>query len=477
MDNVDILILGAGPAGITAAYELNRANKKTLIIEKECRIGGLAKTLKYIEDNLTFKTDIGPHRFFSKNKYLYDLIGELLGEKWIIIPRKTRQYINGKFYDYPINVKQALKNLGVFKSFKIFVSYFSAFLKYRIFKRKISNFEDYIVANFGKVLGEMNMLNYTSKVWGLDCKKIHPDWAIQRIKGLDIISSLLNSLKIGNENSPKTLIDHFYYPSDGTGLIYETMARSITKERSKIITNSYPLKIKHSNGRISAVDIKIQNKKKKLSPKILIESIPITDFIKLLSPPPPEDILNAANNLKWRSQVYIFVTLNKNSVTKDNWIYFPEKDIPFGRVSEPKNFIEQMSPKKKTSMFFEFFVTEGDNIWEMADKEIFEMVLEHSEKLGFFTRDEVRNYYLIKKKNVYPVYDLYYSKHLKILIDYMNSFKNLYFIGRPGRFKYNNQDHSMEMGIIAAKNIINNKRFSIDNIGSELEYFENGKIN
>ncbi len=473
MVNNKILILGAGPAGMSCAMELSKKNIKNTIIEKDSIVGGLAKTLIYIEGKYTFRTDIGPHRFFSKNKYLYEFIEDLIHEDWIVVPRQTRQFIDGKFYDYPINAMQAFRNIGPIRASGMFLSYINGVVKYRILKREVKSFEDYIVANFGKKLGEFNMLNYTEKIWGIPCVKVHPDWATQRIKGLNLISAVKNAI-IKDKNAPKTLVDEFYYPQYGTGLIYESIKNKIIKSTSKIEFNSVPTKIIHKNKKI--VEVHIKNNKENISttytPKKLISSIPLTEFVSLLSPQPPKKIIFALKKLRWRSQVYLFITLDKKQITKDNWIYFPNKDIPFGRIAEMKNFSKNMSPKDKTSLFVEFFVNENDEVWNMNKEQLFNYALPHFEKLGFFKEKDVRNYYLIKRKKVYPLYDLDYKKYLKIVKEYLNEFINLEYIGRPGRFKYNNQDHSLEMGILAAKSIIENKKYDIEQVGSEKEYYE-----
>ena len=473
----EILILGAGPAGMACAMELTNAGKKSIIIEKEGRVGGLASTLTFNSKGHEFRTDIGPHRFFSKNPYLYQFIENLIKENWIEVPRQTRQFIDGKFYDYPIKPLQAFRNIGLKKSLLIMQSYLESLLAYRILGRKIESFEDYILANFGRKLGEFNMLNYTEKIWGTSCKNLHPDWAKQRIKGLNLINAITNALKKNKSSSPKTLVDSFYYPQYGTGLIYETIAEKIKQKKSKIINNSFPEKIYHSKGKITKVKIKNGKKTTNYSPKWLVSTIPLTEFMNLMSPSPPIEVMSAVKKLKWRSQTYLFITLDKKSITKDNWIYFPNKDIPFGRIAEMKNFSKDMSPKDKTSLFVEFFVTEGDKVWNMSKEELFELAMPYFEKLGFFKRNEVMDYFLIKKKNVYPVYDKDYKENLNIIQKYLDGFKNLQYIGRPGRFRYNNQDHSLEMGILAAKGINNEKKYNMDEVGNEEEYFEKGDIN
>lgn len=469
---VENLILGAGPAGMACAMELHNKGKKSLIIEKDSAVGGLAKTLTFKEGNLIFRTDMGPHRFFSKNKYLYELIEHLLGDDWMLIKRKTRQLIEGKFYDYPINAMQAFKNIGFFRAMGMGFSYFLGVVKFRILKHKINNFEDYIASNFGKKLGEFNMFNYTEKIWGLPCKELHADWAKQRIKGLNLVSALRNAL-FKSQKGPKTLVDQFYYPRFGTGTIYETIASHVKDDGSEIKLETMPTEIAHKDNHITLVKT---NDGKEHSPDNLISSIPIDAFVRLLKPTAPKKVLEALTHLKWRAQVHLFITLDKKNITNDNWIYFPNREVPFGRVAEMKNFSKEMSPKDKTSLFVEFFVTEGDKIWEMDKKDLFELAIKHFEGLKLLTRKDVRNYYTVKRKNVYPVYDLHYLKSLEIVKNYLDGFDNLYWIGRPGRFKYNNQDHSLEMGIAAAKSIIEGKKHDFDKIGSEDEYFEKGYI-
>ncbi|SVD10855.1 uncharacterized protein METZ01_LOCUS363709, partial [marine metagenome] len=236
MNNNDIIILGAGPAGLACAMELYKAGVKSTVIEKDQIVGGLAKTLIFKENDYTFRTDIGPHRCFSKNQYLYDFIENILQEKWILVNRQTRQYIDGKYYIYPIKPFEAFRNIGLIKSTIMLFSYFKSFLLFKILNKRINNFEDYVIANFGKKLGEFNMLNYTKKIWGIDCNKIHSDWAKQRIKGLNFTNALLSSLKKNNKG-PKTLINNFYYPQFGSGLIYSTVVEKIKERGSQVKTN------------------------------------------------------------------------------------------------------------------------------------------------------------------------------------------------------------------------------------------------
>lgn len=484
----ETLIVGAGPAGMACAMELSKKDKQFIVLDKQSVVGGLAKTYTFVEpDGSVFLTDNGPHRFFSKNPYLYQFIEEVLHDKWIKVKRQTRQLIDGKFYDYPINAMQALRNIGIFRASRMVFDYFLAVVQYRIFKKEIKSFRDYTIANFGKSLGEFNMINYTEKIWGIPADTIHPDWAKQRIKGLslrtvakDIILKLLKKKSDG----PKSLVDEFYFPEMGTGQIYETIKDKLVSKGYEFYLGYTPIRIEQENNKIISVVVKKEIKKEnrveieevEFRFKNLVESIPITQFISLLSPKVPEKIAKSSGSLRHRNQVYLFITLNKESVTPDQWIYFPSKNSRIDRLSEMRNFSTKMSPVGKTSVFLEFFCFPTDEIWSMEKDQVFELAMKDIEKDGLFKREEVRNYYLLKQTFVYPVYDLEYENYLNKVKNYLNSFNNLYYIGRPGRFRYNNQDHSLEMGIAAAESIITKKKFDFETIGNDEEYHEKGEV-
>lgn len=470
-----ILIIGAGPAGLACAMELCRSGESATIIERDAKIGGLAKTLTFTEGEDVFHTDVGPHRFFSKNEYLYAFIEDLLHDEWRKVPRVTRQYIEGKFYDYPVAPLQVLKNIGLMKAMKMAAGYAHALLQFGLLRKEVVNFEDYVVSNFGRTLAEFSMINYTEKIWGIPASTIHPDWARQRIQGLSLISVVKNALR-PSKSGPKSLVDEFFYPRMGTGQIYEQIGTRLQEVGSTIQCNSHPTAIRHDGKRILEIDLSVNGEQQTVRPEWVVESVPITHFLSLLDPPPPPEVMQACNALQWRSQVYLFLTLDKPQVTTDNWIYFPNKDIPFGRVSEMKNFSDYMSPPDKTSLFIEFFAFETDAVWSMSKEELVELVLPYFEDFGFFTREELRESYVFKRSYVYPVYDMDYPGNLEILKAYLDQLENLYYIGRPGRFKYTNQDHSLEMGIVTGQNLLNGKRSDLDSIGAENEYFESGRI-
>jgi len=470
----DIIILGAGPAGMAAALELSRAGKRVTVIEKDAQVGGLAKTYVFNEPEGTYRSDNGPHRFFSKNKYLYDMIGDLLGEKWTQVPRLTRFFVDGKFYYYPVRFRNALGQMGIIKAFRVLFDYLVEHIRARIRPREMKSFEDFAVARFGRTLAEFNMINYTEKIWGIPASEINKDWASQRIAGLSLVSAIKKM--IFKKGGPKTLVDSFFYPSLGAGLVYEEMKKKIEEQGSQVLLNAEPVSITHENGRVMNVEVKTEQGTKSFSPQAVISSIPVTREVELFDPSVPAGVLDAASKLRFRAQVYLFLTIDKEKVTDDNWVYFPDKVVPFGRISEMKNFSKEMSPPDKTSLFVEFFCFEGDEIWNSSKEQLFDMTIEWLEKLKFLKKEEVINIHHIKREHAYPVYNLDYQERIETVMKWMDSFENFFAIGRPGRFRYTNQDHSLEMGILAARSVLEGKRYEVDSVGSGKEYFEQGYV-
>jgi protoporphyrinogen oxidase len=445
-----------------------------MVIEKASVVGGLAKTHVIKEGTLEFRTDHGPHRFFSKNRYLHEFVADLLDEKWRPVTRQTRQYIDGKFFDYPIRAIQVVKNLDLSLLFRAVVDYAVAVVRYRVLKRPIVTFQDFAYASFGRTLAEFNILNYTEKVWGIRAQELHPDWAEQRIAGLNLRTILLAILmksvaRAGGGGSPRSLVDQFWYPEMGTGLIYQTIADKIEAAGRELRLNCEPKVVRHNGSRITEVELTDGTT---VVPKSLVQSVRPAEFLRLMHPAPPPMVQDAADQLRYRSQVYLFITLDKERITADQWIYFPEPEIPFERWSEMKNFSERMSPPNKTSLLVEYFCFETDPQWTMSAEELLKPVVAFAGRTGLFKRSDVRNAYKMWGDKDYPIYDLRYREHLQVVKSWFSRFTNLYCIGRPGRFKYTNQDHSLEMGILAAWSIIEGRPHDLDAVGAAREYFE-----
>lgn len=457
-------ILGAGSAGLACAAEMNSKNVSCEIIEKNNQVGGLASTYKFGK----FKTDFGPHRFYSQNPYLYDFIKSFLGEHWIKVKRNTKFYVQGKYFAYPLELKDILNNLSFSKLSRIGVDYLLGKVNY--FNKNVENFETYAISTFGTSLAELNVLNYTEKIWGISCKKLSVDWAKQRIPNLSMFS-LIKNLLIKKE-SPKTLVNYFYYPLYGTGEIYEAIEQKLLSKNT-LRLKTYPVKIYHKKKKITKL---LLNDQKELAIKNLVSTVPITRFIKLLDPKPPVEVFKSVDKLKFRSQTNLFITISKPKITDCQWIYFPDKNIPFGRVTEMKNFSSKMSPPGKTSLFIEFFCWKNDRLWRKNRSQLLALALPYLDNLFSIKKKDIISVHILKEEYAYPVYDLNYLKNLGKVKKYLDSFQNLIYIGRAGRFKYTNQDHSLEMGIMAAKEIVEKENKNYDSIGSNKNYFEKGYL-
>lgn len=446
----DTLILGAGPAGLAAALELSKAGHDFLVIEKSESVGGLARTLQFGD----FRTDIGPHRFVSDNLDLCHFLEGLLKDHWLKVHRRTKFFIHNKFFLYPVDVKNALLNVGFSRAMRIIFDYAIERFKKISFKKRTVTFQEQVISDFGRSLAEFNMINYTEKVWGLPCSQISADWLKQRINGLSLGQVVKKALFRSTSKIPKTLTDEFYYPDQGSGLIYDRIKDQIHSNSPDFLKpNSHPVQILHDGGNITEISFDSSGKSCTAQPKNVISTMPITEFVQLLRPKAPSAVLEAAQKLKFRSHVSLFLSVNKESIFPDQWIYFPEQDIPFARVTEPRNFSSKMSPPGKTSLLIEFFCWENDEIWNASAKDLFEKSMDSLEKLHFIKKRETTDYFLHREKFAYPVYDLNYKTNLEKVTSYLERFRNLQCIGRSGSFRYNNQDQAYEMGISAARRV------------------------
>ncbi|MBN2153521.1 MAG: FAD-dependent oxidoreductase [Candidatus Lokiarchaeota archaeon] len=468
------IIIGAGPAGLSAAYNLARHDIGSLVLEKESQIGGLAKTLEYELDGGTYRTDTGPHRFFSQNPALYKLIEELLGPDWVVVDRLTRQLIDGKYFNYPVDIVQALRNVNPFVAIKMMLDFVQATARKVLSNPKVVTFEDFVVLNFGRRLGQFNMLNYTEKIWGIPCSRIAASWAGQRIKGMnafDIVKKAL--LKSGG---PRSMVDSFYYPKRGIQEIYDKMAEFAASKGSRIEKEVAVTRIVHGGGLITAIEYEQGGKAAKEAVQNLISSMPITDLVKIMDPPAPASVVEAADSLGYRDQVQVFLIVDKPHITKDTWIYFPTTPPTFGRVMEPKNWYPTLSPRNRSSLLAEYFVFKGDKLWFMPDELIIKKTVHELEWLGFMKPNQLLKGWVRRHEKSYPMWDITYKHRLDKLTGWLKQFSNLYCIGRNGRYFYNNQDHSIETGLLAAQSIVDGKKYDLDNIGMENTYFEAGML-
>ena len=375
-----VVIIGAGPAGLTAAYKLNQAGIQSVVLERDNIVGGLSRTVDY----KGFKFDIGGHRFFTKIKEVEDIWKDVLGDDFLRRDRLSRIYYGNKFFYYPFRAKNALFGLGIINSILILLSY----IRSQIFpvKPEIS-FEDWISNRFGYRLYKVFFKTYTEKVWGVPCNEISAEWASQRIKGLSLISALKNALLSKNEDSKgviKTLINSFYYPAHGPGMMWEKMTDIIKDGSSEVNINSDVTRINWSGNKVTSINIGPNDSGSTISGSDFISTMPIRELIEKLNPAPPVEILEAAKSLKYRDFITVALIIDKKEIFRDNWIYIHDPRVKVGRIQNFKNWSPYMVPdNNKTCLGLEYFCFENDNFWNMKEHALLELAKREVIKLGF----------------------------------------------------------------------------------------------
>lgn len=463
--NDDILILGAGPAGMAAALEFLDAEYNFSIVEKEKSVGGLAKTIRYKD----FLLDIGPHILCSKpyvydfNENMYGVIKKVLGDDLIQYESIPKKYIENvqiqkKKFAYPIQVKSALANVGIAHALEMLSDYCKAKYHSKSDHNGNGSFEHAMTSHLGRSLADLFILKYSEKIWGIKCSALSSDLA-WRVGDFSLVLVLKEQVSNLWKNISSNSGHPVCYPKNGIGLICEQIKGNIeTSNVGEIQVNSYPTRIVHSGNKINEVVICHNGECKSCFPKYMVSSIPINQIVQLLDPAPPLEVVDAVEKLKYRSHICLYLIINRSHVLQEHCIYFPEGDIPFARIMEQKNYCNEMSPEDMTSLSVEFFCWEGDDVWDSEDSHILNLAVTELENMGFISKKEIIDYFVHKEKYAYPVYDIEYARHLKVVRDYLEGFENIKIIGRSGSFTYMGQYRAMEMGSNAAIEIINENR-------------------
>lgn len=486
------IIIGAGPAGLSAAYSLLTQTDDIIpiIIEKENIVGGISRTI----DCDGIKTDIGPHRFFSKDKRVLDFwfsflplqgkasIDDILlkrdidfssgssnpeKEELSMLKRRrfSRIFYLQKFFDYPVKMNlRTILNLGLLRTFACGMSY----IKSCFFKRKEVTLEDFMTNRFGKVLYQMFFEHYTQKVWGRHPSKISKEWGEQRIKGLSLLKTVLNKFLPGKKNKETSLIEKYYYPKRGSGQLWQEIADKILERGGEIHLNTTVKELKLENNRIKSLIAETDGIENELECNYVISSMPVKDLISSIIEAPAV-IKQVAEELPYRDYMLVSLLVKNwnlknntdwktiDNICPDSWIYIQDRELKAGRIYIPKNFSPYMSNSiHDTLIGLEYFCNEGDELWRLTDEEMYDFAINELLKIkAIKDKSDVIKSYRKKIKKAYPAYFDSYKDFDKIK-HYLDSIKNLYCIGRNGQHKYNNMDHSTLSGIIAAEIIKNN---------------------
>ena len=458
-----VVIIGAGPAGLTAAYELVKQGIKPVVVDKDNKVGGLARTEVY----KGYRFDIGGHRFYTKVEEVENLWNEVLDNNFRKVPRLSRIYYKGRFYNYPLNLFNTLLNLGMIESFLILLSY----IRWKIFPyQDEKTFEQWVTDRFGRRLYRIFFKSYTEKVWGTPCSEIRADWAAQRIKGLSLKSAVMNSLF--HTNGVKSLINEFQYPVLGPGMMWENFMERVEREGGSVKLNCDVIGINHKNNKIESVTISSGGKISELKGDNFISSMPVTELIRKLNPKVPVQIENAACKLSYRALILVGLIVNKKFLFPDNWLYIHSPEFKVGRIQNFKNWSLEMSADvDKTNVGMEYFCSEGDEIWSMTDDELITLSKEELNRLGISSPETIEDAVVFRSPNAYPVYNNGYQQQLIIIKDYLNQIENLQTVGRNGLHRYNNQDHSMLTSILAVKNLFGEKN-NLWDVNTDRSYYE-----
>ena len=474
---VDVAIIGAGPAGLTAGYLLSKAGKSVAIIEKDATyVGGISRTVEH--DGYRF--DIGGHRFFSKSQQVVDLWNEILPDDFIQRPRMSRIYYEGKFYSYPLRAFEALRNLGVWRSGLCMLSYGWS----KLFPIKhVKSFEDWTSNQFGKKLYSIFFKTYTEKVWGMPCNEMSADWAAQRIKGLSLWGAVTDGLKrsLGLNSRPndghsvKTLLETFRYPRLGPGMMWEA-ARDKIESAGNTVLMGHALKQLASDGhggwRLTATGA---DGELVVNAAYAISSAPMRELAARLYPLPQSTI--EASQLKYRDFLTVALMIKSDDLFPDNWIYIHDSKVQVGRVQNFRSWSPEMVPDADVACVgLEYFCFEGDGLWSMDDADLVELAKREMDILGLVSPDKVIGGAVVRQEKAYPVYDEDYAAHVDVLRrELERSHPSLHLVGRNGMHRYNNQDHAMMTAMLTVENILAGDRiYDTWCVNEDAEYHEAG---
>lgn len=466
-----VVIIGAGPAGLTAAYELVKHGYRPVIVEKDpFSVGGLARTVEY----KGFRFDIGGHRFFSKSDEIEHLWEEICGEDFIRRARRSRILYRGRLFHYPLRAGNVFLGLGPRESALCIMSY----LKHLLAPvRPEVSFEDWVVNRFGRRLFEIFFRAYTEKVWGIPCGEISADWASQRIKGLSLKEAIVNAFlpkrHLGAGRTVKTLIDSFRYPRLGPGMMWERARDRITAAGGTVSMGRCVTRICHDGQYATGIEVQREDGRTEvISGAHFISSMPLRDLVQRWHPAPPGEVLHAAGALKYRDFIVVALIVRRPDVFPDNWIYVHDPSVRVGRIQNFRAWSPDMVPRPDLSgLGLEYFCSEHDTLWSTPDAALVSLAADELEQIGLVRRSEVEDGCVVRMRQTYPVYDATYEEHVRTIRGYLERFSNIQVVGRNGMHKYNNQDHSMMTALLAARNVMGGD-FDLWKVNTDAEYLE-----
>ncbi len=459
-----VLVLGGGPAGLTAAYLAAKRGAKPSVLESEAQLGGLAKT----EERDGYRFDLGGHRFFTKVREVDDLWHEIMREEFLLRPRMSRIYWNRKFLDYPLRGPDVIRKLGPVELTRVLLSYLRASLRR---KGDEETLEQWVSNRFGRRLFELFFKSYTEKVWGVPTSEIRAEWAAQRIKGLSFFTAAKAAFLGNRGNEVKSLIGEFHYPRFGPGQMWETMAEDIVSLGGEIHLDSPVERIEIAAGRVTAIHAGGRS----YGGEHVVSSLPLRTVVGLAQPAPPPAVLEAARGLRYRDFLTVALVIDGEDLFPDNWIYIHEPSVRVGRIQNYRSWSPWMVPDpSKACVGLEYFCFEGDDLWTMDDERLVELATDELARLGLVDRRKVQRGFAVRVPKAYPMYDANYGERVATIRAWLDGIGNLQQVGRNGLHRYNNSDHSMLTAMRAIENIFDGSQHDIWAVNAESVYHEEG---
>jgi protoporphyrinogen oxidase len=465
-----IIVCGAGPAGLTAAYLLVKQGYQVTVLEADNVVGGISRTARYKD----YRFDIGGHRFFTKISAVQSLWEELLGDELIDVPRLSRILYNGRFFNYPLKASNALAGLGWWQAAMIVFSYVHA----RISPHPVEeNFEQWVSNRFGHRLYRIFFKTYTEKVWGVPCTEIRAEWAAQRIQGLSLANAILSATSL-NRRAPsiKTLIEQFKYPRLGPGQMWEECAARVARLGGSVLLEHNVAGLEMEGTRVVAATVDTPSGPRRMEAEHFITTMSLRSLVQALGPDRPADALKAAEALTYRDFILVALILDQENLFPDNWIYVHTPGVTVGRIQNFSNWSAAMVPHAGQSCIgMEYFCFRGDGLWNSSDAELLELATRELETLGLSQSAKVVDGAVVRMPKAYPIYDSTYRENLDTVREYIDPIVNLHTVGRNGMHKNNNQDHSMYTAMLAIENM-QGATHDLWEVNTDLEYHEEQRV-
>jgi len=434
-------------------------------------VGGLARTIT--QDG--FRFDIGGHRWFTKKDELNFFLIDLLGDELTLVDRVSRVYFEGKYVNYPLRLGNVRSRIGPATGARALGDYVASKANQLLVKQPPAamSMEDAYVSQFGRTLYELFFRNYSEKVWGKECKELSGDWVTQRSKGLTLWTALRDAVQ-RNDGKVESLVDRFMYPKLGFGRISERMAEEIERAGGSVHLGWRVTSVQHDDERIRSVTVSNGTREQVVEGDEFVSSIPMTELVRDLTPNADRGILAAADTLTYRGLVTVNLMLNRPHVSSDTWLYVHDPTVSFARLHEPRNWSSDLAPDGKTSLVLEVFCEADDAMWRRSDADLCELVVHDlTSILHFIEPGDVLGGFAVRSRDAYPRYTLGYREVVDAIKAKLGSFRNLSLVGRGGTFRYNNSDHAIETGLLAARKALG-EAVDVDTVNEDAAYLESG---